>query len=454
MSHLYNHHVNRRSFLQAASMAAAPLLVPASSLGKGGAVAANNRITMGMIGTGNQGTSDMRAFLDDDRVQMVAVCDLNRESPGYWNGAIAGREPARQYVEWHYAREKRSGVYQGCDTYHDFRELLARKDIDAIGIAVPDHWHALVAIEAARAGKDIYGQKPLALTIAEGRAMVSAVTKHQRVFQCGSQQRSDARFRKACEMVRNGRIGKLQTVKCGLPGGTPDFSKDGARKATEPVPDGFDYNFWLGPAPDAPYCPARCHVDFRWILDYSGGQITDWGGHHPDIAQWAMGTEDTGPVAIRNGRATWSADAPWNTATSFYYEADYASGVKLIVSSAERQGVLFEGSDGWVFVTRGTIEAKNADLLYESDDGPSAVHLYRSDNHYRNFIDCVLSRQQPIAPVETAHRSITIAHLGNISLRLGRDLKWDPQQERVIDDDAANAMLSRPMRAPWKLPEI
>jgi hypothetical protein len=167
-----------------------------------------------------------------------------------------------------------------------------------------------------------------------------------------------------------------------------------------------------------------------------------------------MGTDDTGPIAIRNGRATWSADAPWNTATSFYYEADYASSVKLLVSSGERQGVMFEGTDGWVFVTRGAIEAKNADLLYESDDGPAAAHLYRSDNHYRNFIDCVLSRQQPIAPVETAHRSITIAHLGNISLRLGRDLKWDPQQERVIDDDAANGMLSRPMRAPWKLPEV
>ena len=166
-----------------------------------------------------------------------------------------------------------------------------------------------------------------------------------------------------------------------------------------------------------------------------------------------MGTDDTGPVAIRNGRATWSTDAPWNTATSFYYEADYASGVKLIVSSTERMGVTFEGSDGWVFVTRGAIEAKNSDLLYESAYGPNAVHLYRSDDHHRNFIDCVLSRRQPVAPVETAHRSISIAHLGNISLRLGRDLKWDPRREQVSDDAAANQMLSRPLRAPWKLPE-
>jgi len=446
--------VNRRTFLQAASVAAAPLIVPAAALGRGGAVAANSRIAMAQIGTGNQGTHDMLEFLNDDRIQTVAVCDVNRESPGYWNGAIAGREPARQYVEWRYAREKRSGVYKGCDVYHDFRDLLARKDIDAVGIALPDHWHAIVAIEAARAGKDIYGQKPLSLTIGEGRAMANAVASFQRIFQCGSQQRSDARFRKACEMVRNGRIGKLQTVKCGLPGGTPDLSHDGARKTTEPVPDGFDYQFWLGPAPEAPYCPARCHENFRWILDYSGGQITDWGGHHPDIAQWAMGTDDTGPVAIRNGRATWSNDAPWNTATSFHFEADYPSGVKVIVSSDERQGVMFEGSDGWVFVTRGAIEAKNADLLYETDYGPGGVYLYRSDNHYRNFIDCVVSRKHPIAPVETAHRSITIAHLGNISLRLGRDIAWDPKREQIVNDEAANRMLARPMRAPWKLPEI
>ena len=409
---------------------------------------------MAQIGTGNQGTNDMRDFLRDERVQVAGVCDVNRGSPGYWNGVIAGREPARQYVEWHYAREKRTGAYKGCDVYSDFRELLARKDIDAVGIALPDHWHAIVAIEAAKAGKDIYGQKPLSLTISEGRAMASAVAKHRRVFQCGSQQRSDARFRRACEIVRNARIGKLKTVRCGLPGGTPDLSRDGARKAPEPVPDGFDYAFWLGPAPDAPYCPARCHENFRWILDYSGGQITDWGGHHPDIAQWGMGTDNTGPVAIRNGHATWSTDAPWNTATSYYFEADYASGVKLIVSSSEHMGVTFEGSDGSVFVTRGTIEASDSDWLYEDDYGPNAARLYRSDNHYRNFIDCVLSRKEPIAPVETAHRSITIAHLGNISLRLGRDLRWDPDKEQVVDDPAANAMLSRPMRAPWKLPEI
>src|SRR5580693_8014636 len=288
-------HMLRRDFLKstAAFGAAAQVARPAAS----------DRITLGVIGTGNQGTGDMQNFLKDERVQVVAVCDLNKESPGYWDGAIAGREPARNLVEWHYARAKRSGIYKGCTAYEDFRDLLARKDIDTVLIAVPDHWHSIPVIEAARAGKDIYGEKPLSLTIAEGRAMSDAVRRYKRIFQAGSQQRSDERFRHACELVRNGRIGKLQTVRCGLPGGRPDFGKTGARKKPEKVPEGFEYDIWLGPALKAEYAPARCHVNFRWIYDYSGGQVTDWGGHHPDCAQWGMGTEQTGPVEILNAKA-------------------------------------------------------------------------------------------------------------------------------------------------------
>src|ERR1017187_4484716 len=216
---------------------------------------ASNRITMGVIGTGNQGTGDMKNFLTDERVQVVAVCDLNKESPGYWDGAIAGREPARVLVEWHYARAKRSGIYKGCNAYEDFRDLLARKDIDTVLIAVPDHWHSIPVIDAARAGKDIYGEKPLSLTISEGRAIVNTVKSSNRVFQCGSQQRSDVRFRKACEIVRNGGIGKLETVLVGLPGGTPDFGHTRDRQDPEPVPEGFNYEMWLGPPPPAPHPP-------------------------------------------------------------------------------------------------------------------------------------------------------------------------------------------------------
>jgi predicted dehydrogenase len=276
------------------------------------------------------------------------------------------------------------------------------------------------------------------------------VKKYNRVFQCGSQQRSDVRFRRACEIVRNGGIGKLQTVLCGLPGGTPDFGKTAHRQDPEPVPEGFDYDMWLGPAPDAPYAPGRCHVNFRWILDYSGGQITDWGGHHPDIAQWGMGTELTGPVAIKNGQAQWAREKLYNTATDFTFDAVYASGVTLTVSSRVRGGVTFQGSDGWVWVNRGGIEASRQSLL-DYTPAPNEISLPRSESHFRNFIDCVLSRKEPIAPIEQAHRSISISHLGNIALRLGRDLRWDPQAERFSGDETANGMLSRPMRKPWKL---
>jgi predicted dehydrogenase len=411
---------------------------------------ASNRITMGVIGTGNQGTGDMKNFLADERVQVVAVCDLNKESPGYWDGAIAGREPARVFVEWQYARAKRSGIYKGCSAYEDFRDLLARKDIDTVLVAVPDHWHSIPVIAAARAGKDIYGEKPLSLTISEGRAMSNAVKSSNRVFQCGSQQRSDVRFRKACEIVRNGGIGKLETVLVGLPGGTPDLGHTRDRQDPEPVPEGFNYEMWLGPAPEAPYAPARCHVNFRWILDYSGGQITDWGGHHPDIAQWGMGTELTGPAAIRNGQAQWAKEKIWNTAVDYYFEAHYASGVVMTVSSRLRGGVTFKGSEGSVWVNRGAIEATPQSLL-DWEPKENDIHLYRSDNHARNFIDCVISRKETAAPIEQAHRSISIAHLGNISLRLGRDLRWDPAQEQIIGDESANQMLSRPMRKPWSI---
>ena len=446
--------LSRRDFLKGTAVGAAfafPAIIPSSALGADGSVAPSNRITMGCIGTGNQGTNDMRGFLRDSRVQVVAVCDVNRESTsGYWDGAPGGRELAKRIVEGHYAKDKSSGTYKGCDSYIDFREIIARDDIDTVLIGTPDHWHALPTGAAARSGKDIYCEKPLSLTIADGRAMSDAVRQYGRVFQTGSQQRSDQKFRFACELVRNGRIGKLHTVKCGLPGGIPDFSKNAHRTQPEPVPDGFEYDIWLGPAPWAPYCTARCHVNYRWILDYSGGQITDWGGHHPDIAQWGMDTEDTGPVEVRATIAEFAEDPLYNTATKYNIEYMYKNGVKMIVSSQERGGVTFEGTDGWVWVTRGNIRANPKSLL-ESVIGPNEVHLYESNNHARNFIDCVISRREAIAPVETAHRSITIAHLGNIAMMLGRKLKWNPDKERFVNDTEADRMLSRAYREPWVL---
>jgi predicted dehydrogenase len=403
-----------------------------------------------MIGTGNQGINDMRSFLRDPRVQVVAVCDVNRKSDGYWDGAMGGREVAREIVEQHYADSKPSGSFLGCREYEDYRELLAQPDIDAVEIATPDHWHAIQVIDAAKAGKDIYCQKPLTLTVTEGRAMSNAVARFDRVFQTGSQQRSDPRFRKACEIVLNGGVGKVRTVQCGLPGGWPDFSKKGHLKQPSPVPEGFNYDMWLGPAPDAPYSPARCHVNYRWIFDYSGGQVTDWGGHHPDIAQWGLGMERSGPIAIQNAKGAVEESPLYNTFTEYYFECVYANGAKVIVSNQFENGVRFEGTDGWVFVSRGRIEASPESLLKE-EFGRDDKRLRSSTHHFRNFIDCVISRAETVAPCEVAHRSVTLSHLGNIAMLLARDLKWNPKTENVLDDPSAQWMLNRPYRAPWAL---
>jgi predicted dehydrogenase len=366
---------------------------------------------------------------------------VNRKGAGYWSGGIAGREPARQIVDNHYKDTS-------CAAYEDYRDVLAREDIDAVEIATPDHWHAPLAVAAAKAGKDIYGQKPLSLTIADGRLMTDTVTRYGRIWQTGSQQRSDRNFRRVCELVLNGRIGKLHTVRCGLPGGIPDYGRTANQTEVVPVPDGFNYDMWLGPAPNAPYCPARCGVNFRWISDYSGGQITDWGGHHPDIAQWGMGTEYTGPIEIKNARGTYAKHPIYNTATEYYFECLYKNGVKLIISDKERGGVTFEGSEGWVWANRGQHKASSKEI-YNSVIAPSEIHLYESKHHFRNFIDCVISRKETVAPIEVAHRSITIAHLGNIALSLGRDLKWNPEAEKFVDDAEANRFLRRAARAPW-----
>lgn len=443
---------NRRSFIKKAGLAAsalvaAPTIIPASALGKNGFVAPSDRINMAFIGAGNQAGNDARGFLKDERVQITTICDVNKRSTGYWNGKEAGREFIMDMVDAAYS-EKYGKKYKSSNGYEDFREVLALKDVDAVEVVTPDHWHAIPVLMAAAAKKDIYCQKPLALTIAEGRAMSDAVKHHGVVFQTGSQQRSSEHFRRICELVRNGKIGQLETVVCGLPGGTPDFGKTADQTETVPVPDGFNYDLWLGPAPEAPYSPCRTHVNFRWILDYSGGMVTDWGGHHPDIAQWGMDTEYTGPIKIQNATSKWSDHPIYNTATDFYFEALYKNGVKLIVQSDQDFGVTFIGSEGKVWSSRGEHKVE-PESLKDVTIGPNDVQLYKSDDHYRNFIDCVISREEPVAPVEIAHRSISIAHLGNIAMMLGQDLDWDPEKEQFVDNWTANQLLSREMREPW-----
>ena len=449
---------SRRSFLKSSVVATAavgfPTVIPSSVLGKDGAVAPSNRITLATIGTGNQGIGEMRRFLWDKRCQYVAVCDVNKRSDGYWSNKPGGRDVAKDVCVNFYQGNKNRGNWKGIEAYEDFRDVLARKDIDAVHIATPDHWHAIPVIEAAKAKKHIYGQKPLSLTIAEGRAMSDAVKKMGVTFQTGSQQRSDNRFRYAAELVRKSAIGDVKKVICYLPAGNRDYSGQGHRQAVEPVPQGFNYEMWLGPAPWAEYAPARCHVNFRWIYDYSGGQITDWGGHHPDIAQIALGTELTGPVAIKNARGVLPPrDALWNTAESYHFEAHYADGrVMVIQSSSNKNGIQFEGTEGSLWVSRHDISASDKKLL-----DPKRIENHWGDSvkiHFANFLDCIKSGKATNAPCENAHRSITISHLGNIAIQLGRNLKWDPQREQVQDDFAANALVDRPYRSPWKLPRV
>lgn len=430
--------ISRRHFLRGAVAGgiglAAPTIIPGSALGIGGTVAPSNRITMASIGTGGRGTENMRNFLRFPEVQVLAVCDVDRPH----------RLEAKGIVERHYAERQTSGEYKGCDDYNDFREIIERNDIDAVSIATPDHWHAIPVIMAAKAGKDIYAEKPLSLTIAQGRAMSDAVRRYGVIFATGSQQRSDTKFRHACELVRNERIGKLHTVKVGLPTG-PSIEP----QPEMPIPEGFDYAFWLGPAPWQPYTVHRCHWDFRWNLDYSGGQLTDWAAHHCDIAQWGMGTEHTGPIEVE-GKGEYPRDGLYTAAIHYHFECLYENGVRMICGDDARGGVTFEGSEGWVFVNRGVIEAEPASLL-DVKFTPREVHLYRSGNHYHNFIDCVKNRVEPIAPIEAAHRSITIAHLGNIAMQLERKLRWNPEAERFVNDPEADRKLSRAMRAPWHL---
>ena len=446
--------LNRRHFIQqsvtaAVAAIAVPTIISACARGKNGHVAPSDRVNLAFIGSGNQAMNDIRDFIVDKRVQIVGICDVNKMSTGYWDGKAGGREVGIRLVNDTYS-QLYGKKYDACRGYEDFREVISRSDIDAVEVVLPDHWHSIPVLMAARAGKDIYCQKPLALTIPEGRAMVNAVKKYGVVFQTGSQQRSEDNFRRVCELVRNGRIGKLQSVECGLPSGTPDYGKTGQLTETIPVPQGFDYDTWLGPAPEAPYCPARTHVNFRWVLDYSGGQVTDWGGHHPDIAQWGMGTEQTGPVRIQNAKAVWAVHPVWNTAAEYYFECIYANGVRLIISNNLRGGVTFKGSEGWAWVNRGKTSFQLfPESLKDSVIAESEIHLYKSENHFRNFIDCVYSRKETIAPAETGHRSITMSHLGNIAMKLQQDLDWDPAAEKFIGNDHANSLLSRKMREPW-----
>jgi len=426
--------LDRRQFLKratgitAGAMAFA-YIVPSAALGKAGSVAPSNRIAMGAIGVGGMGTGDMRGFLGKREVQVVAVCDVDRSK----------RNNAKKIVDDRYKTSD-------CATYLDFRELIGRGDLDAVTLAMPDHWHSIPAIAAARAGLDVHAQKPFARTIGEGRAMCEAVKRYGIVWQTGSQQRSGRDFHRACELVRNGRIGKVAKVEVGLPtGGGSD------NKPVQPVPEGVDWNWWLGPAPWVPY-RGIMHWNWRWMMDYSGGQLTDWAGHHIDIAHWGLDTERTGPVEIE-GKGEYPKDGIYDVPMTYKFTCKYANGIVMTVANNKQipQGTKWYGENGrWVYVKRGKLEANPKSVL-EEVIGPNEIHLYENRDHKQNFLDCIKSRKEPIAPAEVAHRSISVGFLGEIAMLTEQKLRWDPDKEVFIGNDAANRMLSRPMRSPWHL---
>ena len=422
--------ISRRQFLATSAVAACgPMIL--SSPARGFA-AASERIRLGFIGIGIQSRGHLKRFVGTNDTQVVAVCDVVTER----------REDSKRIVEEGYAKQKDMTSYKGCAAFIDFRELLAREDIDAVVIGTPDHWHAIPAVMACRAGKDVYCEKPLSLTISEGRAMVDAARKHDRVFQTGSQQRSEfgGLFRRAVELIRNGHLGEIKSVTVGV--GGPAVTCD---LPTEECPSGTDWNFWNGPSPERGYnqilCPKGIHNHFpafRNYREYAGGALADMGAHHFDIAQWALGMDHSGPVKIEppEGKA--------GTGLKF----TYANGV--VMTHGGRSGCTFVGTKGTLYVDRGKIESDPANIL-EAKIGPDDFHVEPSDNHYRNWIDAIRSRKKPICDVEIGHRSATVCELGQIGYDLRRPLDWDPVKERFVNDDDANKLLSRPLRDPWKL---
>ncbi len=429
--------ISRRGFLRSAvastaTLAAAaavpiPAFIPASALGADGRPAPSDRIVMGGIGVGGMGRGNLGAFMGRPEVQVVAVCDVDASM----------RDEARKMVEDRYAKDAAAGSFKGCEAYNDFRDLLDRKDIDTVMIGTPDHWHALIGVAAAKAGKDIYCEKPLTLTIREGRELANAVRRYHRVFQTGSQQRSSSEFRFACEMVRNGRIGRLVSVNVSVGGPSAD-----CYLPAEPIPEGLDWDMWLGPAPWRPYNKALHPFAWRSFRDYSGGSMTDWGAHHFDIAQWGLDMDGSGPVDI----------TPPDGKDVKLLTFKYANGVPVCHggNTGKAGGVLFTGTEGTISVNRGKLFTEPEGLMKEPTR-PGEIHLYKSPGHHADFIECVKSRKRPICDVEIGHRSVTVCHLGNIAYWLKRPLKWDPLKEQFVGDDEANRWLDRPRRAPWSL---
>ncbi|MEP7110395.1 MAG: Gfo/Idh/MocA family oxidoreductase [Ferruginibacter sp.] len=427
--------LDRKDFLKITSMASVFFIVPRFVLGRG-YIPPSDKVTMGFIGCGKQNPSLRNDFLKIGEVQVVAGCDVFDSKTKRFT----------EYVNTFYSKKADKQKYKSCDGYKDFRELLDRKDIDAVVIATPDHWHSVIAVKACEAGKDVYCEKPLALTVGEGRAMVTAARKHNRMFQTGSMQRSWKEFRQAVELVRNGYIGDIKTVKVNVGGPPIEWNLMG-----EPVPEGLDWNFWLGPNTiERPYnniiAPTIAQEAAIWpkwrdYKEFGGGMMTDWGAHMFDIAQWGLNMDDSGPVKIIP-----PAD---NSGAGLIYE--YANGIQLIHEPKPGdQSCQFIGSKGEVWVSRGKLKT-TPETLQNKVIGKNEQHVYFSDDHYADFIKSIRTRQKPICDVETGHRTASVCNLGNIAYSIKHPLQWDPVKEKFIDDTDADKMLSRTMRSEWSI---
>jgi len=432
---------SRREFVRQSAIIVAgaiilPDIIPASALGKGGSTPPSDRIVMGAIGTGSQGMSNMGDFLDlKNAVQFVAVCDVD----------ALHLAKAKQIAD-------EANKNTDCRTYGDYREFLEKEKLDAVSIALPDHWHGIIYTAAVNKKLNVYGEKPICRTIRDGQTIVNAVKKNNIIWQTGCWQRSQSHFHHGAELAINGRIGKINYIEVGLP--------DGGRGIGTPpvkdVPPELNWEMWLGPALKVPYSGVA-HWDWRWILDYSGGQLTDWAGHHIDIANWGAGLEHTGPVEI-SGSGVYPLEGIYNAPVEYDFLCKYANGIEMRVANAARQphgmGATWYGDLGWIHVDRGNrISASDPEIL-EGEIGDNEIRLYKSDNHWQNFIDCVRSGKQTIAPVEVGYRAISVALLGEIAMTTGETIKWDPEKEEIIGNPRASRLLSRPYRQPWELPAV
>jgi predicted dehydrogenase len=422
---------NRREFLRTATLAGAalgfPVIVPSTVFGQN---APSNRIGMGLIGLGLMMGGHQGHMCGREDVQVLAVCDVHRDR----------RENARQSVERAYAAKKASGAYQGCEAYNEYERIVERRDIDAVVVVTPDHWHAPISVAAMRSGKDVYVQKPMTLTIREGRIMSDVARQYGAILQVGSQQRSERAFRKACEIVRNGWIGKVHTAYASLGEFAPPRTLP-----EQPIPEGFDYDRWLGSTPWYPYNEARVKGDYgggwRCFWDYGSRKNGDWGAHHFDIIQWALGMDDSGPVEF----------IPKGYEGTLYQTHVYKDGTRVLKNHPDMKGqmIRFIGEKGEVLVSRGDQLVTTPAALKDRPLGPNDIHLYNSNHHEDNWVQCLKTRRPPICPAEIGHRTATICHLSGIAERLKRPLKWDPEKELIIGDPEASRWMDRPRRAPY-----